>query len=59
LSVIQHLSDRIAVMYLGKLVEVGGVNEIFERALHPYTQALLEAIPIPDPDVGKRGCSGR
>jgi len=53
LSVIQHLSDRIAVMYLGKLVEVGGVNEIFERPLHPYTQALLEAIPIPDPDVRK------
>ena len=53
LSVIQHLSDRIAVMYLGKLVEVGGVNDIFERTLHPYTQALLEAIPVPDPDVRK------
>ena len=53
LSVIQHLSDRIAVMYLGKLVEVGSVNEIFERALHPYTQALLEAIPVPDPDIRK------
>jgi len=53
LSVIQHLSDRIAVMYLGKLVEVGDVNNIFERALHPYTQALLEAIPVPDPDIKK------
>jgi len=53
LSVIQHLSDRIAVMYLGKLVEVGDVNEIFERPLHPYTQALLEAIPVPDPDIRK------
>lgn len=53
LSVIQHLSDRIAVMYLGKFVEVGGVNEIFERPLHPYTQALLEAIPVPDPDIRK------
>ena len=53
LSVIQHLSDGIAVMYLGKLVEVGGVNDIFERPLHPYTQALLEAIPVPDPDVRK------
>jgi len=52
-SVIQHLSDRIAVMYLGKLVEVGDVNDIFERALHPYTQALLEAIPVPDPDIRK------
>ena len=53
LSVIQHLSDRIAVMYLGKLVEVGDVNDIFERPLHPYTQALLEAIPVPDPDIRK------
>jgi len=53
LSVIQHLSDRIAVMYLGKLVEVGDVNDIFKRALHPYTQALLEAIPVPDPDIRK------
>ena len=53
LSVIQHLSDRIAVMYLGKLVEVGDVNEIFERPLHPYTRALLEAIPVPDPDIRK------
>jgi len=53
LSVIQHLSDRIAVMYLGKLVEVGGANEIFERPFHPYTQALLEAIPVPDPDIRK------
>jgi len=53
LSVIQHLSDRIAVMYLGKFVEVGGADEIFERALHPYTQALLEAIPVPDPDIRK------
>jgi len=53
LSVIQHLSDRIAVMYLGKFVEVGDVNEIYERALHPYTQALLEAIPVPDPNIKK------
>jgi len=53
LSVIQHLSDRIAVMYLGKLVEVGNVNEIFESPLHPYTQALLKAIPVPDPDIRK------
>jgi len=53
LSVIQHLSDRIAVMYLGKLVEVGAVNDIFQRASHPYTQALLDAIPIPDPDIRK------
>jgi len=53
LSVVQHLSDRIAVMYLGKLVEVGDVNEIFERPLHPYTQALLEAIPVPDSDIRK------
>ena len=53
LSVIQHLSDRIAIMYLGKLVEVGDVYDIFKRALHPYTQALLEAIPVPDPNIRK------
>ena len=51
LGVIQHISDRIAVMYLGKMVETGLVDQIFNEPLHPYTQALLEAIPVPDPDV--------
>ena len=49
LSVVRHVSDRIAIMYLGKIVEIGGAEEIFERPAHPYTRALIEAIPVPDP----------
>ena len=49
ISVVKYISDRIAVMYLGRLVEVGPATEIVERPLHPYTRALISAVPIPDP----------
>jgi oligopeptide transport system ATP-binding protein len=51
ISVVKYISDRIAVMYLGRLVELGPAAEVIDRPLHPYTKALISAVPVPDPRV--------
>ena len=59
LAVVKHVSKNVGVMYLGKLVELAPAHEIYEKPMHPYTKALLEAIPIPDPELKKRGSARR
>ena len=54
LDIVRYISDRIAVMYLGHVMEIGDSDEVYNNALHPYSQALLSAVPIPDPDLEKQ-----
>jgi peptide/nickel transport system ATP-binding protein len=64
LAVVKNVSDRVAVMYLGKLCEVGAPDVLYAQPAHPYTAALLAAIPVPDPgsppaDSARPSCAGR
>lgn len=54
LSVVRHISDRVAVMFMGSILELSEKNALFEKPLHPYTRTLLEAVPVPDPGLGRR-----
>src|SRR5690606_38149770 len=58
-SVVRSISDRVAVMYLGRIVEIGDVDTIYERPRHPYTRALLDSVPAPEPAAPARGAALR
>ena len=51
LSIVRQISDRVAIMYLGRIMELADCDEFYERPMHPYTEALLSAVPIPDPEI--------
>lgn len=59
LGAVNYVSDRIAVMYLGKIVEIGPAQEVFHHPVHPYTRALIDAVPIADPKSGNKTASDR
>ncbi|MFD8816104.1 ATP-binding cassette domain-containing protein [Streptomyces sp. NPDC059627] len=57
LSVVRNIADRVSVVYLGRTVEAGPVDEVFAAPRHPYTQALLSAVPLPDPELERKRCA--
>ncbi len=59
MAVVENISDRVAVMYLGQIVEMGTRDQVFSNPRHPYTRRLIEAVPVPDPKSRRRVCAPR